>query len=104
MSVLLAAVCKTLFEELFMSDEVKAQGPIQVIGGIGAVIALVKKYYAPAMATIALVVWLVSYLTGKTDAPPPPPPIWPEGLYVSDGVHPLKVAPPEVAIAASKAK
>ena len=72
-----------------MSDEVKAQGPIQVIGGVGAIIALVRKYYPSVMATVALLVWLVSYLSGKTDAPPPPPPVWPAGHYVSDG-HTMK--------------
>lgn len=89
--------------ELIMRSDVNAQGPIQVIGGAWSAFELAKKYGPWAMALIAWLVIAIPYMLGKSDKVPGLPPIMPQGIYVSDGVHPLVVATPE-AVAAAKLK
>ena len=86
-----------------MNDNVKAQGPIQVIGGAWSAFEFAKKYGPFVMALIAWLVLAIPYVIGKSDKAPGLPPVLPQGVYVSDGVHPLVVATPE-AVAAAKLK
>jgi hypothetical protein len=74
-----------------MSNEVKPQGPIQVIGGAWSAFEIAKKYGPWVMALIAWLVIAIPYMLGKSDKVPGLPPVMPQGYYVSDGVTPLKV-------------